>query len=151
LMLRLMTRNSLSWARRSVVLHTPWSDLSPDMLLNRNGNGRGKLRSSSGPVNGDEVSAHRTGADGGNGSVSPARYGTNHNGGGQDKGSHDPNQTTSINLANQEKSKQTEPDDAIGEKESMPWVVVRSSGRDGGYREEGTRGPGPGNDGGRSK
>src|SRR5579864_2749881 len=57
LLLRLMTRNSLSWARRSDVLHTPWSELSPEMLLNGNGNGngRGKLHGSGIPLDGDGV------------------------------------------------------------------------------------------------
>src|SRR5579864_8782117 len=55
LLLRLMPRNSLSWARRSVVLHTPWSELSPEMLLNGNGNGRGKLHGSGIPLDGDGV------------------------------------------------------------------------------------------------
>ena len=36
LLLRLMTHNSLSWARRSVVLHTPLSEISPAVLMNRN-------------------------------------------------------------------------------------------------------------------
>jgi len=76
LMLRFMTRNTLSWARRSVILHTPSSELSPEILLNRNGNGRGKLRTSGGSVNGKDIPAHGGSVAGGNGSVPPARDGT---------------------------------------------------------------------------
>jgi glycosyltransferase involved in cell wall biosynthesis len=38
LLLRFMTHNSLSWARRSVVLHTPLTDISPAALLNGHNN-----------------------------------------------------------------------------------------------------------------
>src|SRR5499427_1129608 len=44
LMLRFMMRNSLSWARRSVVLHTPLTDVSPAALLNSHSDGRGHRR-----------------------------------------------------------------------------------------------------------
>ena len=150
LMLRFMTRNSLSWARRSVILHSPWSEPSPEMLMNHNGNGRGKLRSSGGSINSDEVAAHRSGAGGGSGPIPAARYGANH-GDGQAASSEEPNQTTAINLADEEKSKQTKSENAVGDKESVPCVVVRGSGRDGSYREDGTRGRRAGNDGTRSE
>jgi glycosyltransferase involved in cell wall biosynthesis len=145
LMLRFMTRNSLSWARRSVILHPPWSEFSPEMLLNRNGNGRGKLRSSGGPVDGDDVSARGGGVAGGNGSVPAARYGTNHDHG-QDPAPEGSDQTTAMKLAGEEKSKQAQTD-PVREKESSPWVVVPSSGRNGDYREDGTRGTRAGDDG----
>lgn len=150
LMLRFMTRNSLSWTRRSVILHTPWSELSPETLMNRDGNGRGKLRSAGGPVDGDEVSAHRSGAHGGNGFVSTARYGANHDDG-QGGSFQDPNQTTTVKLADQEKSKQTEGGDPVGDNKSGPWVVVRGSRRESGYGEDGTSSPGAGDDGTRSE
>lgn len=107
LMLRFMTRNSLSWARRSVILHSPWSELSPEMLLNHNGNGRGKLRTSGGPVNRDGVPSDGDGAAGSNGAVPTARYSTN-NRDRQNAGSQGPNQTTAVKLANQQESKQAE-------------------------------------------
>jgi glycosyltransferase involved in cell wall biosynthesis len=150
LMLRFMTRNSLSWARRSVILHTPWTDLSPEMLMNRSGNGRGKLRKSAGSVNESEVSARRIGADGGSSSISPGRYGTNHDEGQGDR-SREPNQRRAIKLADQGKSKRAEPEDAVSEKESVPCVVVRGSERDGGSCEDAARGLGAGNDGARSE
>jgi glycosyltransferase involved in cell wall biosynthesis len=55
LLLRLLTRNSLSWGRRSVVLHSPWEDIPQLDLLHGNGNGRGNLHGSSIPVDGHGV------------------------------------------------------------------------------------------------
>jgi Glycosyl transferases group 1 len=104
LMLRLMTRNSLSWARRSVILHSPWSDISPGMLLNGNGNGRGKLRTPGSAVDRDDITAYRDRATGGNGSISAARYGAN-NHAGQNAGSQGPSQTTAVKLADENKSR----------------------------------------------
>ena len=112
LMLRLMTRNSLSWARRSVILHSPWSDISPEMLLNRNGNGRRKVRTSGGPVDRDYVPADGNRAAGGNGSIPAARYGANHRDG-QNEGSHGANQATIVKVADDENSKPTEAEDPI--------------------------------------
>ena len=146
LMLRFMTRNSLSWSRRSVILHSPWSELSPEMLLNRDGNGRGKLHASGNPIDRDDVPADGDRTAGGNGSVPAARYGTN-NHDGQNAGSKGASQTAGVKLSDEEKSKQTEAEDRDGEKESSPWVVVSGSRRSGSYREDGTRGTRAGDDG----
>jgi hypothetical protein len=55
LMLRLMTRNSLGWVRRSAI-HRPRSNGSAqEFLLNGNVNDSGKLAGSSTPLNGDGV------------------------------------------------------------------------------------------------
>jgi len=55
LLLRLLTRNSLSWARRSVVLPTPWHDISPMASLNGDGNGSGSPGRSPIPSDGHNV------------------------------------------------------------------------------------------------
>ena len=55
LLLRLLTRNSLSWTRRSVVLHTTWSEVPSSALLHGNGNGSGKLNGTSTSVDGHDV------------------------------------------------------------------------------------------------
>lgn len=47
LLLRLLTRNSLSWSRRSVVLHTNGSDFLMPSLINADGDGSGEIH---GPV-----------------------------------------------------------------------------------------------------
>jgi glycosyltransferase involved in cell wall biosynthesis len=43
LLLRFMNRNSLSWARRSAILNTPWNGRDDLRLLHGNGNGSGNL------------------------------------------------------------------------------------------------------------
>lgn len=57
LLLRFMTRNSLSWARRSAILHTSWNGLDDSRLLQGNGNGRGKLNGSGTAIDGDRIGA----------------------------------------------------------------------------------------------
>jgi hypothetical protein len=84
LLLRLLTRNSLSWARRSVVLHTSWSDIPPVTLLHDNGNVGGKLNGSSIPANGNGIGA-RDGRTLHCASTSPAGDGTD-NGNAQNAG-----------------------------------------------------------------
>ncbi|HKF05341.1 MAG TPA: glycosyltransferase [Candidatus Sulfotelmatobacter sp.] len=144
LMLRFMTRNSLNWSRRSVILHSPWSELSPDTLLNHNGNGRGKRSSSCVPVDRDDVRADGGCAAGRNGSVNTARYSTDSRDG-QNAGAQGPNQTTAVKLTNDDKSNQTETEDPGSEKESLSWVVVSGSGSRG-YGKDGTRGTRAGDD-----
>ena len=56
LLLRLMTRNSLGWARRSTMIHAPWNGHAEPELLNGNGNGSGGLNGSGGAVDGDHIS-----------------------------------------------------------------------------------------------
>src|SRR5215472_1427681 len=146
LMLRFMTRNSLSWARRSVILHAPWSDLSPEMLLNRNSNGRGKLPAPRASVDSNHASARRGSLAGGNGSMPATRYSTNH-GQGENAAAGGRPKTAAVQPGDAEKSKPAKGEDPVGEKENSPWVVVRGSGRNGGDREDGTRGTGAGDDG----
>src|SRR5690242_2049072 len=55
LLLRLMTRNSLGWARRSAVLYTGWSGYAEPRSLNGDGDGRGKLNGSGSAADGDGV------------------------------------------------------------------------------------------------
>jgi glycosyltransferase involved in cell wall biosynthesis len=60
LLLRLLTRNSLSWSRRSVVLHSSERDLRP-FLVNGNGNGRGEVSRNGIAMDGDSVGVRQTG------------------------------------------------------------------------------------------
>lgn len=56
LLLRLMTRNALGWARRSTVIHAPLNGHAEPELLHGNGNGRGGLNGSGRSVNAHDVS-----------------------------------------------------------------------------------------------
>lgn len=74
LLLRLVTRNSLGWARRSAVLHT-----SSSGLLYGDDNGRGKANSTSSPVDGEYIAATRSGSNGSpSGIPSASATGENH-------------------------------------------------------------------------
>lgn len=55
LLLRFMTRNSLSWARRSAVLHSSWDGRADLNLLYGNGNGSRGLNGAGNTVDSDDV------------------------------------------------------------------------------------------------
>ena len=135
LLLRLMTRNALSWARRSAVLHTSWSDTSPETLLNRNGNGRGKLLQSDIPVEG-RLPLLRGFAAGGNGTASATGDDTgNHND--HDHGSRNPEGSTALEFDSEE-AKHPEAKQLIRENENPALMVVRGVSRTDGF--DGTNG-----------
>jgi len=125
LLLRLLTRNSLSWARRSVILHTAWADMPPLSLLHNNGNGGGKLDRSGIPANGNGVAAR----DGGTLSravTSAAGKGAD-NGNAQKAGHYQFDRAPAIDLSNEHHAQQTESEHAIGEKESTSFTVIPGS------------------------
>ncbi len=103
LLLRFMTRNSLSWARRSALLHTSWNGRDDLSLLNGNGNGRGNLNGAGVSVDRDGITASAAGiarlSSAGNGSA-------NHDG---DHAGHDHNQQSlALQLADQYKAEAAE-------------------------------------------
>jgi len=124
LLLRLLTRNSLSWARRSVILHTSWSDIPPVTLLHDNGNVRGKLNGSSIPANGNGIGA-RDGRTLPRASASPAGDGTG-NDSAQNACYYKFQRAPTVD-SNDHHSKQAKPEQAIGEKESASFTVIQSS------------------------
>src|SRR5246127_1466558 len=134
LLLRLLTRNSLSWARRSVILHTSWSDIPPVTLLHDNGNVRGKLNGSSIPANGNGIGA-RDGRTLPRASASPAGDGTG-NDSAQNACYYKFQRAPTVD-SNDHHSKQAKPEQAIGEKESASFTVIQSS-QTGSNGQEGT-------------
>jgi glycosyltransferase involved in cell wall biosynthesis len=135
LLLRLMTRNALSWARRSAVLHTTWSDISPEMLLNRNGNGHGKLLRPDIPAGSDRV-LPRGRAVGGNGTASTTRNDAgNHNG--HEHGSFDLGSSKAVGFDGVE-AKPTAPKYPIPENGNPALMVVRGASRSDGVHSPGT-------------
>src|SRR5579871_3482183 len=129
LLLRLLTRNSLSWARRSAVLNASWSPADPH-LFNGNGNGSGKLHRSGSPVDGDGIIAH--GRDGGAGIYSTgADAGTRSSHAQQSSygaGSNGHEKAATLNSADDGHSHQTEAEQPTAEKE-VPWFAsVRGNG-----------------------
>jgi len=125
LLLRLLTRNSLSWARRSVILHTSWTDMPPLHLLHNNGNGGGKLDRSGIPANGNGVAARdgRTLSR----AVTPAAGDGANNGNAQNAGRYQFDGAPAIHVPNEHHAQQAEPEHPIGEKESTSFTVIRDS------------------------
>jgi len=110
LLLRFMTRNTLSWTRRSAILHTPWNGQQDFRLLQSNGNGRGHLNGSGSAVDGDRI-AGTAGA----GSTSATRRGADDHYG-QGTGSDSGQDPLALSLADKRKSK-GEPKQASSENE----------------------------------
>jgi glycosyltransferase involved in cell wall biosynthesis len=140
LLLRFLTHNSLSWARRSVILHTPWEDISGLDLPHNNGNGRGKLDGSSIPIDHHGVG----GLDGRTLSCasSPTSAGNesenkDHNETRRDKSAGAP----TIRLSDEDTPNQSEAEQTLSDKEAAPWTVIRSGARRGsGNRQNGIGG-----------
>lgn len=150
LLLRFLTRNSLSWARRSVVLHTSWSDMLLSTLLHDNGNGGGNLGGSGIPVNGDGVAAR--------GGEALRRAITSGAGNGADNGKahhatgYELEGAPAIDLSNEKYTEQSQPEHAIGENKSAGFAVIRdSTGSVCSNGQNGTGGARPWNDRGRSE
>ena len=144
LLLRLITRNSLGWARRSAILHTSWNG-TDSQSLHDNGNGRGKLNGSSIPLDGHGVIAgDRSGLNGG--AISAAgsaeheqsRYAAGPN--------HD-EQASAPDFPHNGHAHKSESQEPGGEEELLPFVPVR--GRTGGslHSQSGTGSAASGNDG----
>jgi glycosyltransferase involved in cell wall biosynthesis len=147
LLLRLMTRNSLGWARRSAVLHNSWSGNSELQSLYGDGDNRGKLNGSSTPLNGDDVAARtRVGGTAGVTSISAARSADN-DGRGQNAPSQIAEHTPSLNSFDQGGFGQSEARQPDGEKEIPSLVAVRARDRRGSESQNGAAGAGSGNNG----
>jgi Glycosyl transferases group 1 len=139
LLLRLMTHNSLSWARRSVVLHAPLTDISPAALLNSHNNGSRQLHGTGFPTDSHDI-ALRGHSSNGNGNGASARHTPqNRNGNGTaGKGSHD----GTPRFAGQEEASNAKSQKTLGESAIAPLFVVRR-GAAGDTSERENRMPGP--------
>jgi glycosyltransferase involved in cell wall biosynthesis len=127
LLLRLLTRNSLSWARRSVVLHTSWSDMPPITLLHNNGNGSGKLDGSGIPANGNGVAA-RDGRTLNRAVSSAAAEGADHSNG-QNAAQHKFDRAPTIDVSNKHHTEQPESEHVSGNREGTTFTVIPSGNR----------------------
>ncbi len=143
LLLRFMTHNSLSWARRSVVLHTPLTDISPE-LLNRDNNSRRQSRGGSLTPDGHDVTLGRYRLNG-NGGGATRQSSQNHNGNGVTaKGSGN---GTTLGFAHQEEPSDSEAQQALRNQEGTPLFVVRGGAGDTGESQSGKPGHIPGDQG----
>jgi glycosyltransferase involved in cell wall biosynthesis len=149
LILRLMTRNSLGWARRSAVLHGPY--IPHELrLVHSNGNGRGDLNGVAGPIDRDDVGlGSGVGVNGAEAFAAAGRDGNkqNHNGQSPDQ----IQQPFAVDLAYERQAKNAEPDEAAREKDRSPIAPVRGIDGSSLHRESGIDGTGPRSDGSRGE
>jgi glycosyltransferase involved in cell wall biosynthesis len=145
LLLRLMTRNSLGWARRSAVLQTPWNGQADPQLPNSDGNGRPRDLNGSGQT----IERQGVGMDESRGvdAVDPAAaaarsYQNQHNG--YHSGSDHREKMPASHLS--DKSEHAEPKKCGDERETPRLSPVRSGGQSF-HSENRTAGDGAGRDG----
>jgi hypothetical protein len=131
LLLRFMTHNSLSWARRSVVLHTPMADISPatllaghkDALLNHRNNGNGRTYGPGLSTDAQDIAPGQS--SNGNGASTrhnPQNHnGNGHNGNGKAKDFHNDG---ALDFTDQEEATDAKPQDTLGDEERARFFVV---------------------------
>jgi hypothetical protein len=128
LLLRFMTRNSLSWARRSAVLYTGWNGLPDPRLLHSDGDGRGKQNGPGSAADGNGIALRsRTGgvdcADG---------FSSTSNGNGkqdgQSAGPHNGHEALALNFADSNHSQEAETEQPGSEKELPSFASIRGQG-----------------------
>jgi hypothetical protein len=125
LLLRLLTRNSLTWARRSVVLHTPWQEISQSSLVQGDGYGSGSLGRPSIPSNDHNVVVRdgRTWSGGWNAAAGDAAR----NGNSQHHNGYDAKKTPAIDLSHEHHADQAESEQPVGDIDSPNFAVARGA------------------------
>ena len=145
LLLRILTRNSLSWARRSVVLHSALADVPPGTLLNNDGHVGGNLNGSAVPVNGHNVGVGDVRTLRGNGSMSATgdETQTSH---AKDGSRRNPGDMLAFDAANKNHAAKADPKQPTGAKDGSRFAVIRSDNPAAADGEDGTRRARTGND-----
>jgi glycosyltransferase involved in cell wall biosynthesis len=146
LLLRLMTRNSLGWARRSAVLHASWTDRDDLRLLHGNGNGRGKLNGAGTTVDGDGV-AGRVGGIGRVAGAAPSAGSGSDNQHGENASAEDSDNALTLNSSHKREAEQAETEQPGGEQSMAPLTMVRGNKSSRGNGEDGVDGSSTGSNG----
>lgn len=123
LLLRLLTRNSLTWARRSVVLHTPWQEIAQAGLIHGDGYGGGGLSRSGIPSNGHNV-VIRDGRPGSDTGTAAAREAPR-NGKAQHPNGDEAKKTPAVHLSQEHNAEQAEAEYLTGDMERPNFAVIR--------------------------
>jgi glycosyltransferase involved in cell wall biosynthesis len=116
LLLRAITRDSLSWFYRSALPRTPFNSRDGNGLLNGNGNGRGELHGSGTPVNGNGVGA-RSGSGLSRGAYTSAGNG-NHANSDRSEDGHTAQQVAALQTAAPEAADEREAGYSDGQQEA---------------------------------
>lgn len=147
LLLRLMTRNSLSWARRSAVLNNPWNGISSPRLFQSNGERRGGLDGAGIPIDGDHV-AVRDGAGIVDGALRYSGAGrTADQQDGEHAGYYDSGDLSAFDPADQTQSEQAESEHPAGNGETRFIPVVPGHNGNGTHGQNGNNGISAGSNG----
>ena len=146
LLLRLMTRNSLGWARRSAIMHSPWNGRAEPGSVNGDGNRRSGVDGSGFPTDGKNIGVDGRAGINGFEAVTSARS-PRYEGGEDGNGSKRHQQVSASDGAHDGYSKQTEAEQSSSEKEVPTLSPVRSRRSAGFEAESGIDGTGPGNNG----
>ncbi len=148
LLLRFMTRNSLSWARRSAILHTSWNGRDDLRLLHSNGNGRGKLNGAGIPVDGQGIAGGvpAGSSDGAGGLRATGSGAGNHDS--QDTGRQDGHKPLALHLPDHRKANQSQTKHPGAENWTAPPIAVVLGGNgSGGNGKNGVGGTSAGSNG----
>lgn len=125
LLLRFMTRNSLSWARRSVIIHSPSDSRADLMLVHGDGNGRGRTVRARDAADSERIAVgNGTGGFDGAEGRSAAGGATDSNSG-QQSGADGRQQAFPLHLTEQTESEQTETRQVEREKDGPFLAVAR--------------------------
>jgi glycosyltransferase involved in cell wall biosynthesis len=146
LLLRLMTRNSLGWARRSAIMHSPWNNRAEPGSVNGDGNSRGRVDGSGLAVDGKNIRVDGRAGLNGFQAVTSARS-PRYQGREDGNGSQRHQQASASDRAQDGYSKQAEAAQSSSEKESPTLSPVRSRHGAGFEAESGSDGAGPGSNG----
>src|SRR3954452_18329812 len=137
LLLRLMTRNSLGWSRRSAVMHTAWNGNVESELIQSDDNGGRQIEGSGSPLDRDDISVDpRAGVDGFEG-VSSTRGRSDH-AGEQNERPSDREQTLPWNAAQNGESQEAGTEQSRSEKEVPTFASIRATGSIGLQNQSGT-------------
>ena len=141
LLLRFMTRNALSWAKRSAVLQTHWNGRIDPLLFHGNGDGRGKLNGAGVAGNGHNIVAgNGAGGNDGADSFSATRGAADHYRA-PDASAKNGEATSALHFADSDQSEQSEREELQGQVKMPLLAPIRNNGS-GIHRQD--SGPSPG-------
>jgi len=150
LLLRLLTRNSMSWARRSAIINTSWNGRDDLRLLYGHGNGSGQLSSVPAPAHGHGIAGGSGESVGSDSGPSAARRSANDQQS-QDASSDELKPSLPPDASDQHEAEYPHARHGSGEREVNPAFIPLGSNGNGANGENGSGRPVAGNNGSRSE
>ena len=137
LLLRFMTRNALSWSRRSAVLHNSGNGFSDAALFHSDDNGRGNLNAAGVPIDSDHIVADGSGRGARTAGFSSSARGNSNGHAEQDAYPDDAENSSGLRPSHQRDAEKAEAEHPAGEHETPPLAFVRVSNGNGRHSESG--------------